>query len=126
MTKPAVLPFKTTESESCTTDNGKENNGLTNHIDAGSSEQITGGKFTLSFSRHRNNQVFNLYKPCIVVRDVGEPTMTQGLYTQQKRNAPLRTVQLPGRSQVIDQFSLYLCKGMSGTAASHVFCNLAS
>ena len=43
-----------------------------------------------------------------------------------KRNAPLRTVQLPGKSQGIGQFSLYQCKGMSSTAASHVFCNLAS
>ena len=43
-----------------------------------------------------------------------------------KRNAPLRTVQLSGRSQVIGQFSLYQCKGMSGTAALHIFCNLAS
>ena len=43
-----------------------------------------------------------------------------------KRNTPLRTVQLSGRSQVLGQFSLYDCKGMSGTAASHVFCNLAS
>ena len=43
-----------------------------------------------------------------------------------KRNAPLRTVQLSGRSQVICQFSLYQCKGMSSTAASHVFCNQAS
>ena len=38
-----------------------------------------------------------------------------------KRNAPLRTVQLSGKSQVIDQFSLYQCKGMSVTAASHIF-----
>ena len=43
-----------------------------------------------------------------------------------KRNAPLTTVQLSGKSQVIGQFSLYQCKGMSDTAASHVFCNLAS
>ena len=43
-----------------------------------------------------------------------------------KRNAPLRTVQLSGRSQVIGQFSLYQCKGMSGTDALHVFCNQAS
>ena len=43
-----------------------------------------------------------------------------------KRNAPLRTVQLSGRSQPIGRFSLYQCKGMSGTAASHVFCNKAS
>ena len=42
-----------------------------------------------------------------------------------KRNAPLRTVQLSGRSQVIDQFSLYQGKGMSGTTVSHVFCNQA-
>ena len=48
VTKPAVLPFKTTEPvESCTTDNGKENNCFTNNIGAGSSEQITGGKHTL-------------------------------------------------------------------------------
>ena len=43
-----------------------------------------------------------------------------------KRNAPLRTVQLSGKSQVIGQFSLFQCKGMSVTAASHVFCNQAS
>ena len=43
-----------------------------------------------------------------------------------KRNAPLRTVQLSGRSQVIGQFSLYQYKGMSGTAVSNVFCNPAS
>ena len=43
-----------------------------------------------------------------------------------KRNAPLRTVRLSGRSQVIGQYTLYQCKGMSGTAASHVFCNQAS
>ena len=43
-----------------------------------------------------------------------------------KRNAPLRTVQLSGESYLIDQFSLYQCKCMSSTAASHVFCKLAS
>ena len=43
-----------------------------------------------------------------------------------KRNAPLRTVQLSGKSQVIGQFRLYQCKGMSGTAALHVFCNQPS
>ena len=43
-----------------------------------------------------------------------------------KRNAPLRTVQLSGKSQVIGQFNLYQCKGMSVTAASHVFCNQVS
>ena len=48
------------------------------------------------------------------------------IYTRQKRNAPLRTVQLSGRSQVIGQLSLYQCKGMIGTAALHVFCNQAS
>ena len=44
----------------------------------------------------------------------------------EKRNAPLITVQLSGRSLGIGQFSLYQCKGMSGTAALHVFCNQAS
>ena len=43
-----------------------------------------------------------------------------------KKNTPLRTVQLSGILQGIGQFSLYQCKGMSGTAASHVFCNQAS
>ena len=43
-----------------------------------------------------------------------------------KRNAPLRTVQPAGIKQVIGQFSLHQCKGMSCTVASHVFCNLAS
>ena len=38
-----------------------------------------------------------------------------------KRNAPLKTVQLSGRSQVLGQFILYQCKGISGTASSHVF-----
>ena len=42
-----------------------------------------------------------------------------------KRNAPLRNVPLSGRSQVIGQFSLYDCKGISSAASSHVFCNLA-
>ena len=43
-----------------------------------------------------------------------------------KRNAPVRTVQRRGISQVICQFSLYQCKGMSGTAALQVFCNQGS
>ena len=43
-----------------------------------------------------------------------------------KRNSARRTLQLSGRSQVIGQFSLYQCKGMSGTAALHIFCNQAS
>ena len=43
-----------------------------------------------------------------------------------KRNTPLRTVQLCGRSQVIGRFSLYQFRGMSCIVASHVFCNLAS
>ena len=40
------------------------------------------------------------------------------IYATKKRNAPLRNVQLSGRSHVICQFSLYQCKCMSGTAAS--------
>ena len=51
---------------------------------------------------------------------------TTGNIPDKKRNAPLKTVQLSGRSQVIGQFSLYQCKGMSGTAALHIFCNQAS
>ena len=43
-----------------------------------------------------------------------------------KRNAPIRTVQLSGRSQGIRQYSLYQCKRMSGSAALQVFCNQAS
>ena len=43
-----------------------------------------------------------------------------------KRNAPGRTVQISGRSQVVGQFNFYWCKGMSGTAALHIFCNQAS
>ena len=42
------------------------------------------------------------------------------------RNAIRRTDQLSGRSQVIGQFRLYRCKGMSGTTALHVVCNQAS
>ena len=48
------------------------------------------------------------------------------LYTRQKRNAPLKTVQLSGISQVIGRFSLYQCKGTPGTAASHIVDNQAS
>ena len=43
-----------------------------------------------------------------------------------KRNAPLRTAQLSGKSRVIGQFRLYQCKGIPVTAASHFFCNQAS
>ena len=42
------------------------------------------------------------------------------------RNATRRTDQLSGRSQVMGQFRLYRCKGMSGTAALHIVCNQAS
>ena len=42
------------------------------------------------------------------------------------RNATRRTDQLSGRSQVMGQFCLYRCKGMSGTAALHIVCNQAS
>ena len=53
--------------------------------------------------------------------------LTLDMYTRQKkRNVPFRITQLSGRSQGIGQFSLYQFKGMSGTAALHVFCNQAS
>ena len=52
--------------------------------------------------------------------------LKQGYIPDKKRNAPLRTVQLSGRSPAIGEFSLYQCKGMPGTVASHFFCNLAS
>ena len=39
------------------------------------------------------------------------------------RKAARRTDQLLGRTQVIGQFRLYRCKGMSGTAALHIVCN---
>ena len=42
------------------------------------------------------------------------------------RNATRRTDQLSGISQVMAQFRLYRCKGMSGTAALHIVCNQAS
>ena len=42
------------------------------------------------------------------------------------RNATRRTDQLSGRSQVMGQFRLYRCKGMSETAALHIVCNQAS
>ena len=53
-------------------------------------------------------------------------SFSQKVYPTKKRNAPLRTVQLSRKSQVIGQFSLYQCKGMSVTDASHVFCNQVS
>ena len=47
------------------------------------------------------------------------------IYTRQKRNTQYNniTVKISGRSHVIGQFRLYLCKGMSGIASLHVFCN---
>ena len=42
------------------------------------------------------------------------------------RNATCRTDQLSGRSQVMGQFRLYRCKGMSGTPALLIVCNQAS
>ena len=57
----------------------------------------------------------------ILKRTISMSTKTNvkadGKYPTKKRNAPLRTVQLSGRSQVIGRFSLYQCKGMPGTAA---------
>ena len=41
-------------------------------------------------------------------------------------NATRRTDQLSRRSQVMGQFRLYPCKGLSGTAALHIICNQAS
>ena len=52
--------------------------------------------------------------------------MTLKYKPNKKRNAPLRTIRFSGKLKGIGQFSLYQCKGMSGTAASHVFCNQAS
>ena len=43
-----------------------------------------------------------------------------------KRNAPHRTAQTSGRSHVIGQFRLYICKGMSGAVVLHIFCNQVS
>ena len=42
------------------------------------------------------------------------------------RNATHRTDQLSGRSQVMDQFRLYRCKGISGTDALGIVSNQAS
>ena len=55
-----------------------------------------------------------------------ENCFQQPYIPDKKRKAPLRSVHLSEKSQVIGQFSLYQCKGMSGTAASNVFCNQAS
>ena len=53
-----------------------------------------------------------------------------GIFTQyipdKIRNVTRRTDQLSGTSQVMSQFRLYRCKGMSGTAALHIVCNQAS
>ena len=81
------------------------------------------------FARLSRHVLFIGHRPIIVKRAPIGPTCGWKLGTyipDKKRNAPLRIVQLSGRSQVIGQFSLYQCKVMSGTAASHFFCNLAS
>ena len=58
--------------------------------------------------------------------DVFTPKLQFLSIPDKKRNAPLRTVQLSGKSQMIGQFNLYQCKGMSVTATSHMFCNQVS
>ena len=63
----------------------------------------------------------SLYSACDIGLGVKVTILT--IYTRQKRKAPLRNVQLSGRSQVIGQFSLYQCKCMSSTTALHIFCN---
>ena len=40
-----------------------------------------------------------------------------------KKNARHRTDKISGRSHVIGQFRLFRCKGMTGTAVLHIFCN---
>ena len=41
-------------------------------------------------------------------------------------NSTRRTDKLSGKSQVMGQFRLKRCKGMSGTAALYIVCNQAS
>ena len=61
------------------------------------------------------------------IKALGLVVSFRNLYIpNKKRNAPLRTVQVPGKSLGIGHFSLYQCKGMLSAAASYVFCNLAS
>ena len=77
------------------------------------------GAFCNTFNLHK--AIIGIERQCLVL------ILSCGLrqfflhIPDKKRNAPLRTVQLSGRPQVIGQFSLYQCKGMSGAAASYVF-----
>ena len=48
------------------------------------------------------------------------------ILNNKKRNTPLKTAPLSGISQVTGQFGLYRCKGMSVTAALHIFCSQVS
>ena len=54
-----------------------------------------------------------MFQKCCFTMSVTEIN-TCSIIPDKKRNAPHRTVQLPGRSQVIGQFCLYQCKCMSG------------
>ena len=66
------------------------------------------------------------FKQCLAINRATPPNWYLSSIPDKKRNAPLRTGQFSGKSQVIGQFSLYQCKGMSVTVASYVFCNQAS
>ena len=79
-----------------------------------------------SGSTHAFVRDFRIYHKIGYITMLQATLCTYLSYTRQKRNAPLRTVQLSGKSKVIGQFSLYQCKGISVTAASHFFCNQAS
>ena len=84
-------------------------------IDADTAKTLLHKTFLIDKYSAANSWYFNGKKPIYVY-----------IYLTKKENAPLRTVKLSGRSQVIGMFSLYQCKGMPGTAASHIFCNLVS
>ena len=63
---------------------------------------------------------------CQLLKCIPNESVTRVSIPDKIRNATRRADQLSGRSQVMDQFRLYRCKGMSGTAALHFVCSKAS
>ena len=65
-----------------------------------------------------NTYLYDISMECKVYMNSSSPSYQ---YIPDKiRNATRRTDQLSGRSQVMGQFRLYRCKGMSVTAALHI------
>ena len=80
-------------------------------------------KLILIFFKLPYNKKLVKYPAC---KRINNALISRETIRDKKANAPRGAVQLPERSQVKGQFCLDQCKGMSGSAALHIFCNQAS